>query len=75
MLRTSGGTPRMYELPHPGQSMLPSYFGYAAGIIQLFAERARQRRALANLDEHLLRDIGLNRAEVAGEVRKHFWQN
>ena len=45
-----------------------------AAMIQLCAERARQRRALANLDEHLLRDIGLNRAEVAGEVRKHFWQ-
>ena len=74
MLRTPTGTPAMYELPRRGQPMLLAYLGYAAAIIQLCAERARQRRALANLDEHLLRDIGLNRAEVAGEVRKHFWQ-
>ena len=37
-------------------------------------ERARQRRALAGLDDHMLWDLGLTRADVEGEVGKHFWQ-
>jgi uncharacterized protein YjiS (DUF1127 family) len=38
------------------------------------AERARQRRHLAGLDDHMLRDIGLTRADVAAETRKPFWR-
>jgi uncharacterized protein YjiS (DUF1127 family) len=40
----------------------------------LWAERARQRRQLAELDDYMLRDIGLSRADVATEVGKPFWQ-
>jgi uncharacterized protein YjiS (DUF1127 family) len=36
-------------------------------------ERARQRRALSLLDDHLLRDIGLTRDDVADEIAKPFW--
>jgi uncharacterized protein YjiS (DUF1127 family) len=54
--------------------MVMTYLGAAATTISLFTERARQRRALAELDKHLIRDIGLSRNLVAQEVRKHFWQ-
>ena len=37
-------------------------------------ERARQRRALARLDDRLLNDIGVSRAEARHEARKLFWQ-
>ncbi len=37
-------------------------------------ERDRQRRALAQLDARMLNDVGLNRAEVAMELRKPFWR-
>ncbi len=36
-------------------------------------ERARQRRALAELDERLLADIGLTKEAAALEARKPFW--
>ena len=36
-------------------------------------ERARQRRALAQLDARMLKDVGLSRAEVDLELRKPFW--
>ena len=37
-------------------------------------ERRRQRRALAQLSDRLLDDIGVNRDDVASEVTKPFWQ-
>lgn len=36
--------------------------------------RSRQRRALAELDEHLLRDIGLTAYDVTREESKPFWR-
>jgi uncharacterized protein YjiS (DUF1127 family) len=36
--------------------------------------RARQRRDLAALSDHALRDIGLTRSDVAAEVGKPFWR-
>jgi uncharacterized protein YjiS (DUF1127 family) len=35
---------------------------------------ARGRRHLAALDDRMLRDIGLTRADVDREYRKPFWQ-
>jgi uncharacterized protein YjiS (DUF1127 family) len=35
--------------------------------------RSAQRRALARLDDRLLRDVGLNRTDVAAECGKWFW--
>ena len=40
----------------------------------LWSERARSRRALAHLDDHLLRDIGLDRRDAWRESRRAFWQ-
>ncbi len=37
------------------------------------AELARSRRQLAQLDERLLRDIGLDRATARFEAGKGFW--
>jgi len=37
------------------------------------AELARSRRQLAQLDERLLRDIGLDRATARFEASKSFW--
>lgn len=37
-------------------------------------ERHRQRRSLAALDDHLLRDVGLSRTEARREADKAFWQ-
>jgi uncharacterized protein YjiS (DUF1127 family) len=38
-------------------------------------ERARQRRHLRFLSDHMLRDLGLTRAEVQVEGSKPFWRS
>lgn len=44
-------------------------------VIALWHERARQRRALAMLDDERLLDIGKTRAEALMEVAKPFWRD
>ena len=38
-------------------------------------ERARQRRQLRELSDHMLRDIGLTRADAWAESEKPFWRS
>jgi uncharacterized protein YjiS (DUF1127 family) len=37
-------------------------------------ERARGRHLLLQLDDRMLRDVGLSRSDVDRECNKHFWQ-
>ena len=43
-------------------------------LIATWRRRARERRDLARLDDHLLRDIGIERSDVAAERAKPFWR-
>ncbi|MCG8690114.1 MAG: DUF1127 domain-containing protein [Minwuiales bacterium] len=47
-----------------------------AGMDVLFEwqRRSSDRNHLQTLDDHLLADIGLTRADVDSESRKRFWQ-
>lgn len=38
------------------------------------SERSRQRQALAQLDDHDLKDIGMTRQQANAEAAKPFWQ-
>lgn len=40
-----------------------------------WASRSDDRRQLAAMSDRMLLDIGLNRADVAAEVTKYFWQH
>jgi uncharacterized protein YjiS (DUF1127 family) len=45
-----------------------------ASQVVLWQERARSRRLLQQLDNRMLRDVGLSRCDVDRECAKHFWQ-
>ncbi|MBK8175926.1 MAG: DUF1127 domain-containing protein [Rhodospirillales bacterium] len=71
------------------QARLPSWFEWGAlgvrklardtravfDILAAWEERRYQRRALAALDEHALKDIGLNQVDVWRETRRPFWKD
>ena len=57
------------ELPNRGASL-----AQLLDLLRLWRQRHRQRQALARLDEHLLRDIGLDRRLALREAAKPFWQ-
>jgi uncharacterized protein YjiS (DUF1127 family) len=46
----------------------------AIGWCSAALERRRQRRALAELDDHLLKDIGLTRDDAREQAAKPFWR-
>ena len=47
--------------------------GRTLGALLRWQDRASQRYRLGELNAYLLRDIGLNRSDVAQEARKPFW--
>ncbi len=63
---SSGGSDRT-DPDHVGWSLNRVWV-----VLSLWTSRHRQRRALAQLDTRLLRDIGVTRAQAEREVRKPF---
>ncbi|WP_425038952.1 DUF1127 domain-containing protein [Primorskyibacter sp. S187A] len=47
---------------------------FVAVALVSWAERRRTRIALKHLDDHLLDDIGVTRAQASKEVERPFWQ-
>ena len=45
-----------------------------ADTLMLWRERHRQRHAAGALSDHMLRDLGLSRADVCRESAKRFWE-
>ena len=43
-------------------------------LLLAWQERAAQRRMLQQLDDYMLRDMGLSRADVAREADKPVWR-
>ena len=43
-------------------------------VLFLWQRRADERLWLGQLDDHMLKDVGLNRVDVAREAGKPFWK-
>ena len=48
---------------------------FLLGLLSTWLQRARERRALHGLDDGMLKDIGLTRADIDFEVHKPFWRD
>jgi len=52
--------------------------GAISGAIEtllVWRERRRERRDLASLNDQMLHDVGLTRADIEREYRKPFWHS
>jgi len=58
-----------HTIPHP-EPRRPGLFA----LLRTWYLRTRERQALAELDDHLLRDCGLTRAQARHETGKPFWR-
>ncbi len=68
---------RLYGYNSTSHGLLRSLSGWLIWFLGLpgtWRDRARQRRALLALDDRLLSDIGVSRAEADVEGEKPFWR-
>jgi uncharacterized protein YjiS (DUF1127 family) len=67
-----------HSLPHSDRTRHRIGLRHIAGrmlhAIHRALQRSRQRRAVAQLSDDLLRDIGLTREDIARESAKPFWR-
>lgn len=56
-----------------GFSLRSAARNFAASVLD-WQSRDAERQHLASLDDRLLTDIGLTRADVLAEIRKPFWR-
>ena len=64
-----------YRLPNVlGPAALRRVLPNLQSRLQAWRERARSRHLLLQLDDRMLRDVGLSRSDVDRECNKHFWQ-
>lgn len=65
---------RAARLDESAQPMLLARLAAVPRRFALCASRWRQRRDLADLDDYLLRDIGVTREQARREAGRPFWQ-
>ncbi len=61
-----------HSLSHPRRLAGGELYVWA-GAIRTWLQCSRQRRALAELDDRMLRDIGVTRSQARREAAKPFW--
>ena len=58
----------------PRRSLIDHLRGWLDRVADWQA-RSSERRQLATMDERMLRDIGISRAQVSAEIEKPFWRS
>lgn len=56
------------------EPFLPHLLHRMGETLHVWHERMATRRELAELDDHMLHDIGLTRTDVVREIDKPFWR-
>ena len=60
------------RIPVPTIDLFRRFVG-VLDVVLAWQERSAQRHHLAGLDDRMLADMGLNRADVQREIQKPFW--
>ena len=71
---TSGRLSSSRPVARPAERVAGDRLVQAYEQVLSWLERVHQRRHLAQLSDHMLKDIGLTRADVEAELSKPFWR-
>ncbi len=63
-----------YSADQSAPSAISAALSSATNVISLWRWRRRERRAIGQLDDHMLRDIGLNRLAAEQIAARAFWK-
>ena len=63
-----------YSAGHSAQSSISAVVSNAASMINVWRWRRRDRRTIRQLDDHMLRDIGLSRLAAEEIAARAFWK-
>jgi len=74
MLQATAQSPSSSLRTSDGRTRFTQYMSYARDTVDIWMERVRTRRALLTLDDRMLQDIGVSRADACNEAEKPFWQ-
>ena len=61
-------------VPSAAHRALRDFLSTVVSTVAAWSGRARQRRALAGLDDHILRDIGIDSRKALEESARPFWK-
>ncbi len=73
--KCASSTLQLLQVPsaRSAQVRVPSPFAWL-GTLARMHDRWQQRQALLELDDRMLTDIGISRAQARAEAQKWFWQ-
>jgi uncharacterized protein YjiS (DUF1127 family) len=64
---------RAMQLPKISVPLLAGLEWVVRNVVQ-WNQRSRQRQALADLDDHLLKDVGITRSAAIAEISRPLWR-
>ncbi len=62
------------RLPHAPLTTLVGKVLRTVTLLNVWEKRLAERQHLAGMDERMMRDIGLDRADLRQEIAKPFWK-
>jgi len=71
----AAGIPPLRSGAPTGAEQMRRRIGGIVRTISLWIERSKQRHAVAELEDHLLHDVGLSRGAARREAAKPFWKS
>ena len=63
-----------FSAPRSSGSRIGALLGDAIAMPRQWLRRSHERRALSQLDDHMLRDIGLDRFKAREMATRPFWR-
>lgn len=69
----SNGHSHVYDLFRSAADLTGKAIDHAFDKLATWRQRAQERHQLRMLDDHMLHDVGLTRADVEAEASKPFW--